>query len=135
MSEYLPYEGFKWLKNIDEFDVMSIDEQSETGYFLEADFEYPDELYKLHNGYPLASEKFTVYCNILSKYCKRIANECKIKVGDFKNLIPNLGNKTKYVLHYRHFQSYLSLGMKLTKIYRMLKFKQSILFMVKQWKT
>ena len=24
MSEYLPYDGFKWLKNINEFDVMSI---------------------------------------------------------------------------------------------------------------
>ena len=22
MSEYLPYERFKWLKNVDEFDVM-----------------------------------------------------------------------------------------------------------------
>ena len=24
MSEYLPYEGFKWLKNVDKFDVMSV---------------------------------------------------------------------------------------------------------------
>ena len=34
MSEYLPYEGFKWLKNVDEFDVMSINEKSPIGYFL-----------------------------------------------------------------------------------------------------
>ena len=27
MSEYLPYEGFKWLKNVDGFDVMSISEK------------------------------------------------------------------------------------------------------------
>ena len=32
-------------------------------------------------------------------------------------LIPNLGNKTDYVLHYRNLQLYLSLGMKLTKIH------------------
>ena len=36
MSEFLPYEGFKWLKNIDEFD-MSTNEKNPVGYFLEVD--------------------------------------------------------------------------------------------------
>ena len=54
---------------------------------------------------------------MLSKYCKEIADRYKIKVGDVKKLIPNLGNETKYVLHYKNLQLYLSLGMKLTKIH------------------
>ena len=43
---------------------------------------------------------------MLSDYCKKIADEYEIKV-DVKNLIPNLGNKTNYMLHYRNFQLYL----------------------------
>ena len=121
MSEYLPYGGFKWLKNVDEFDVMSISEKSPIGYFLEVDLEYPDELHELHNDYPLAPEKLAVTNDMLSKYCKEIADKYEIKVGDVKKLIPNLGNKTNYVVHYRNLQLYLSLGMKLTKIHRALK--------------
>ena len=63
--------------------------------------------------------------NLLSKYCKEIADKYEIKVGDVKKIIPNLGNRTKYVLHYRNIQLYLSLGMKLTKIHRVLEFKLS----------
>ena len=125
MSGYLPYGGFKWLKNVDGFDVNSISEKSPIGYFLEVDLEYPDELHELHNDYPLAPEKLAVSSDMLSKYCKKIADKYEIKVGDVKKLIPNLGNKTNYVLHYRNLQLHLSLGMKLTKIHRVLKFKQS----------
>ena len=57
---------------------------------------------------------------MLSAYCKTIADEYDIKVGNVKKLIPNLNNKTKRVLHYRNLQLYLSLGMKLTKIHRAL---------------
>ena len=125
MSGYLPYGRFKWLKNVDRFDINSISEKSSVGYILEVDLEYPDELHALHNNYPLGSEKLAVTYAILSDYCIKIADEYEIKVGDVKKLIPNLINKTKYLLHYRNRQLYLSLGMKLAKIRRVLKFKQS----------
>ena len=130
MSEYLPYEGFEWLKNVDEFDVMSISECNSiekrlTWYFLEVDLNYLDELHELNNNYPLAPERFAVSSDMLLKYCKNIADNYEIKVGDVKQLIPQLCNKTNYVIHYWNLQLYLSLGMKLTKIHRVLKFIQS----------
>ena len=125
MNEYLPYSGFEWLENIDKFDVMSINEKNPIGYFLEVDLEYPKELHELHNDFPLAPEKLAVSNNMLSKYSKKIGDEFEIKVGDVKKLIPNLGNKTNYVAHYRNLQLYLSLGMKLTKIHRVSKFNRS----------
>ena len=73
MSKYLPHEGLKWLKNVDDFDVMSISEKNLIGYLLEVDLKYPDKLHELHNYYLLAPEKRAVSSDILSKYCKQIA--------------------------------------------------------------
>ena len=70
----------------------------------------------MHNDYLLAPEKIAVSSDMLPNSCKKIVDKYEIKVGDVKKLIPNLGNKTNYVVHYRNFQLYLSLGMKLTKI-------------------
>ena len=49
---------------------MSISEKSLIGYLLEVGFEYPDELHKLHNDYPLAPEKRAVFSDMLSNYCE-----------------------------------------------------------------
>ena len=79
----------------------------------------------MHNDCPLATEKLAIPYDILSHYCTKIADNYGIKVGDVKKLSPNSGNITNYVLHYRNLLLYLSLGIKLTKIHRLLKFKQS----------
>ena len=115
----------KWLKNVDNFDVNSVSKKSLIEYVFEFDLEYPDKLHVLHNDYPLIPEKFAIFYDMLSNYCKKIVDEYGIKVGDVKKLIPNLGSKTNYVLHYRNIRLYLSLGMKLTKTHSVLKVKQS----------
>ena len=62
----------------------------------------------MHNDYPLAPEK--------------LENKYGINIGGVNKLVPNLGDKSEHVVHYRNVQLYLSLGMKLTKVH---KFKQS----------
>ena len=127
MTQYLPYGEFEWLseKEIDEFDLNLVKENSSVGYILEFDIEYPSELHDLYNDYPLASEKLEISQEMLSKYCSDIADKYGIKIGGVNKLVPNLGNKKRYVVHYKNLQFYLSLGMKLSKVHKILKFKQS----------
>ena len=101
-SGYLPYSGFKWLKNVDGSDVNSISEKSLVGYIPKVYLEYSDELHTLCNDYPLAQEKYAISHGMLSDYCKKIGDEYGIKVGDVEKLILNLDIKTNYLLHYRN---------------------------------
>ena len=86
ISKNLPYVKFKWLKNVGGLDVMSIFEKSPTGYFLEVDHKYPDELLKLYNDYPLSPEKLAASSDTLSSYRKKTAGKYEIKVDDVQKL-------------------------------------------------
>ena len=112
-------------EEIDDFNFNLVSKNSDEGYILEVDLEYPDDLHVLHNDYPLAPEKIKMNSDMPSSYYLGIANKCGIKIGEVNKLIPNLRNKENYVLDYRNLQLYLSLGMKLTKVHRVLRFKQS----------
>ena len=103
MSGHLPYGGFTCLKNVDNFNVNSISGNISTGYILEVNHEYPEELQKLHNDYPLVPEKLAIPYEMLSNYCKKIADKYRIKVGNVKKLIPNLGDKNNYIPNYKKF--------------------------------
>ena len=85
MSGYLPYGGFKWLKNVDNFDVNSISESSPIGYILEVDLTCPGKLHVLYKDYPLAPEKLAIPYDILSDHCKNIADEYGKKLVMLKN--------------------------------------------------
>ena len=127
MSQYLPTGGFKWLsqKQIDKINLAKYEVDSKKGLILEVDLEYPEKLHDLHNDYPLASEKLKVTKDMLSPYCKKIAEKYRISIGLVQKLIPTLSKKEKYVLHYRNLQLYLDLGLKVTKVHRVLEFNQT----------
>ena len=126
MIQPLPIGDFKWMTEaeITNLDVMEVNDEAETGYFLEVDLEYPTELHKLHNDYPLAPEKMLITPEMLSPYQCQLKEELGYKPAKVEKLVPNLWNKKKYVIHYRNLKQCLSLGLKLTKIHRVLQFRQ-----------
>ena len=90
---------------------------------MEVDLEYPEELHDEHDSYPLAPEKLKIKREWLSEYqLELVENNSALNV---KKLVPNLLDKEKYVLHYRNLQLYVSLGMRVKKIHRVLRFNQS----------
>ena len=128
MSQSLPTGNFQWV-NADKITIESIPSDSPTGYILEVDLEYPGKLHDIHNDYPLAPESIIVQDKWLSPYQRQVLGKNKkseqIKLTKIKKLLLTLKDKFKYIVHYRNLQLYLSLGMRLVKIHRVLAFDQS----------
>ena len=127
MSQYLPTGNFKWMTNkeISKIDLGKYKADGKNGLILEVDLEYPQELHDMHNDYPVCPEKVKVSKNILSTYCKKIAEKHNISIGLVNKLIPTLRDKKEYVLHYGNLQPYLDLGLKIKTVHRVLKCDQS----------
>ena len=121
MSQYLPTGNFKWMsdKEIKQIDLGKCKADGKKGLILEVDLEY------LQNDYPVCPEKVKVSNDMLSGYCKKIANKYNISIGLVSKLIQMLRDKKEYVLHYRNLQLYLDLGLKIKKVHIMLEFDQS----------
>lgn len=109
MTQMLPKSEFRWLNDdeIKNFDCKLVDDNSNKGYVLEVDLQYPSEFHDLHNDLPFCPENM------------------KPPNGKFKKLIPNLNDKNKYVIHYRNLKQCLKNGLILRKTHRILEFTQS----------
>ena len=112
-------------KEISKIDQGKYKADGKKGLILEVDLEYPQELHDLHNDYPVCPEKVKVSNDMLSGYCKEIANKFNILIDLVSKLIPTLRDKKEYALHYRNLQLYLDLGLKIRKVHRVLEFDQS----------
>lgn len=111
LSQPLPTGGFSWLTEdeIKNFDVKNLDDNSESGCFVEADLEYPEHLHHSHNDFPFCAEK-------------KIPPSAKSKQT---KLLTTLDDKDRYILHYRYLKQCLEHGLVLKKIHRVLRFSQS----------
>ena len=126
MSQPLPYSDFKWLhdEEIDNLDVVNFDVDKETLLILEVDLKYPQELHDDHADYPLAPENIEITENMLSPFQRKYLEDNGIKFTTSKRLTPNLNDKQRYIIYIKNLQLYMSLGLQLTKIHKVLKFTQ-----------
>ena len=99
MCKPLPTHGLEWMVQ-DE-----LNNWKNHSCILEVDLEYPKELHDLHNDYPLAPEL--------------------MEVNKIEKLIPNLNNKTNYIIYHGILKLYEKLGLRITKIHRGIKFVES----------
>lgn len=106
----LPYSGFAFVQE-SEFDIIfqeyvlgnlnnPFDTDESIGYIFEVDLYYPPELINLHIGLPLAPEHMN------------------------GKLIPHLNDRINYKIHYMTLRVYIKLGLKVTKIHRIVQFEQ-----------
>ena len=122
MMYFLPYKDFKL---ISVNTVLNKKDNSQHEYFLEVEMYCPDELHDYQNDFPMAPEKLKVTREILSPDQMNDIKRFDIKIGTTKKLIPNLFPKNNYITHYRNLRYYLQNGWKLTKVHKILEFKQS----------
>lgn len=104
MSQNLPLRDFKWVETT--IDVTIVPDDSEIGFILEVDLEYPTEIHEEHNEYPLAP-------------VSQIPPGCKEK-----RLLLTLESKHRYIVHYRNLKQYMKLGLQLKAIHKVLQFRQ-----------
>ena len=128
MIQPLPYKNFSWVdpSTYSSFDVTKIPDDALIGYVLEVTLEYPSYLHHLHDMFPLAPEKFSVKFEDLSPYAKKVLKGLgKHYTSSCTKLMSTLYRKEKYIVHYRTLKLYLSLGLKIATIHRILSFRQS----------
>ena len=107
MMQLLPTEILDWVNskdfNLYHYCLIYIIIYSSAGCFLEVNLDYPDKLHDFHNYYPLVDKKTEVTKETLSDYQLQIIED-NFSPGKNKNFIHNIGNKSKYKLHYQNLK-------------------------------
>ena len=107
MSQKLLVDGFKWVKDLSKFDedfIKKYDENSNTGYFLEVETEYPKSLFHSHKDFPFLSERK--------------------KIEKVEKLICSIEGKEKYVINIRALKQELNLELNVKAVHRVIQFNQ-----------
>ena len=117
MCQKLPYKNFKWSNDL------TLD-KLQTGIY-EVDLEIPTNLHDEFKDYPLCPEIKNMPENMLSNYQKYLNEKLNIKYNEKdKKLILDLLPKKNYKIYYKNLEYYMKLGIKVTKIHKILTFNE-----------
>ena len=122
MSEPLPYDEIKFDNNIKIEDILNTPDDSDIGYFIEADLIYPDDIKEKTKNFPFAPENKKINPNTFNDYMKEIKPD---NYTSTKKLICDWSDKKNYLIHYRRLQFYIRHGMIIDKVHNIISFKQS----------
>ena len=131
----LPVGGFKWVESVsnlcleDDIDlwsnlIMQMEDDGDKGFFFQVDLAYPKTLHDSHDDYPLCPVKMQIENYRLSEYQQNLSKQLNINLKDGEKLCLTLEDKDFYICHFTSLKLYLSLGMKLKKIHKILQFRQ-----------
>ena len=130
MSQYLPKSDFKFLSSEEvaiKFPLERLQEilqsllDGSNGYILDVDMDYPAHLHDTHSDYPTVPKKISIDTNMYSPFMKQHYGK---KTMTTIKLTPNLRNKKNYIVQMSNLALYLRLGMCVTKINKVISFKQ-----------
>ena len=117
MSQELPTGDFHWEKNKDYYKNIP----KGRGCIVECDLRYKDKSRTMK--YPLAPEKRVIKEEELSEYQKDLLKDKPL--GTTEKLLLTMNDKKKYVVHHKILKQYISLGLEVTKVHRVISFKES----------
>jgi len=138
MSEYLPIGDYKWevsrkyLKGRPDAQKKWLDialrtkADSRRGLYLGVNSHFPYKTHDYLSDLPPAVENIAIGKDWLSPYNAELVED--IDEGRFaktEKLIPHLGKRNYYVIHYRELQYYVKLGMIVDEVTEVLSFEQS----------
>ena len=123
MSQSLPISDYKW-GEVENFNLDTMNDNENKGYFVECDLEYPKELHENHKDYPLAPETMKITSDMLSAWAKTQKETLNIKGANVQKLCQTFLDKEKYICHSKNLEFYIKQGLKVKKIHRVLSFTQ-----------
>ena len=119
MMQKLPYKDFQFTTTTTTLDtILNTPDDSDHGYYIICDIDYTNECKERTERLALMRNKRKINDNELG-YRERAGGKARLE-----KLILDQNNKTEYMVHYRMLKFYVQMGVKVTKIHRVIKFKQ-----------